>query len=605
MPQVKVAIKHQKLISRIRPYEKIHFPFRKDEEYRSIWVTDDFTKNPLGNVDLLKIVMAIIQSPIADGGCQFDILKMQEQGFNIFALHHQAERDKLYKEWLQNWRSWLGIGQPLNMMNRYLGERVTLYFAFLGTHCRWLLFLGMLGFVLETKVWMTDNPENDLVAVFSFVVAIWATCFTEFWKRDENRLQLEWGMSEFEEKEQEKYPRINFRKVAKPFPGGSPVTGKPDYYFPMNQKVMLGFFSHFIITLTILAIGGLNVLLYGIKIAMKRSDCDFFANYYSYIFSGLLSVSISVVNSSYTDLAKYLTDLESHRTDTEHQDSLIYKLFVVKFINSFASLYYVAFFMKQFEGSCDGYDRCIDDLCILVSTILIERVMFTFLFDQLIPRLSAGYRMAEETKMPDGSRAILTPAEHQYILTPYDSEMEIVNRFMDQVIMFGYMVLFVTALPMAPLLGYFSNIVQILMFGEALLFHSQRNIPASAQDIGTFQLCFETVAAIAVFTNSGLVFFTMSKSLLPQTVSPVIRVWLFFSIQIAIFRLMDIVKWIVPDVPFEVTLQRKREKYLISKVLDRIADPVDAEHSLKRTASEMSREMLRTKGIIYDDPRTV
>ena len=60
---------------------------------------------------------------------------------------------------------------------------------------------------------------------------------------------------------------------------------------------------------------------------------------------------------------------------------------------------------QHLEGSCDGYLRCMDDLCKLVSTIMIERFAFTFLFDNWLPRAMAYKRFRDETKGVDPSKA--------------------------------------------------------------------------------------------------------------------------------------------------------------------------------------------------------
>ncbi|CAE6959808.1 ano10 [Symbiodinium sp. CCMP2592] len=46
-------------------------------------------------------------------------------------------------------------------------------------------------------------------------------------------------------------------------------------------------------------------------------------------------------------LAKFLTNYENHRTQTEYETSLLCKGMMLKFVNSFFALYYVAFFKEH------------------------------------------------------------------------------------------------------------------------------------------------------------------------------------------------------------------------------------------------------------------
>lgn len=354
----------------------------------------------------------------------------------------------------------------------------------------------------------------------------------------------------------------------------------------------------------------LNVYLYYVKIWMRESDSIFLATNAANIFCVLVSICISVVNVVYAMIAERMTELEIHRTDTEHKDALIFKLFFVQFINAYISLYYTAFVMKYVEGDCGGR-TCTDDLCYLLATILAERLVFTVLFDNLLPRFMSWRRYLQETKgtNPDD----FSEAEKQYVLEQFDTELDVITRYMDQVIMFGYMVLFVAAFPMAPFLGYASNIFQIHQFGHMLLFRKQRNLPFGAQDIGTFQMCFEAQAAVAVVTNSGLVFYTMGTTYFPDNYPQSLIVWIFFGTQLAIFKLMEVIRVVIPNVSEKVELQLKRQDHFKSKIFELRSDVFDSnaeDRSCKFKSSEGYQEKysLENSGLVYkieessDDP---
>ena len=184
----------------------------------------------------------------------------------------------------------------------------------------------------------------------------------------------------------------------------------------------------------------------------------------------------------------------------------------------------------------------------------------------MLPQVNAAKRFQKETAGIDSSK--FSPAEAQFILDPYDLKREILNRYMDQVIMFGYMSLFVCAFPVAPFLGYISNILQIQQFGYSMLFRKQRNIPVGTQDIGSFQNCFETVSLLAIVTNTGLVFFTNQKKYFGDDFDQKLILWLFFGTMALIFAVVNVVKQVVSEVPEMVEIQLRRQEFIKGELFD-------------------------------------
>jgi hypothetical protein len=59
----------------------------------------------------------------------------------------------------------------------------------------------------------------------------------------------------------------------------------------------------------------------------------------------------------YMWLAEYLTELELIRTQTEFDDSLTLKIYLLQFVNYYASIFYIAFFKGKFIGRPGEYKR--------------------------------------------------------------------------------------------------------------------------------------------------------------------------------------------------------------------------------------------------------
>lgn len=88
----------------------------------------------------------------------------------------------------------------------------------------------------------------------------------------------------------------------------------------------------------------------------------------------------------YTYLAEYLTELELLRTQTEFDDSLTLKIYLLQFVNYYASIFYIAFFKGKFIGYPGDYNRFFKFRQEEVSffVLLLFKFIFTYNFS-IIP----------------------------------------------------------------------------------------------------------------------------------------------------------------------------------------------------------------------------
>ena len=66
----------------------------------------------------------------------------------------------------------------------------------------------------------------------------------------------------------------------------------------------------------------------------------------------ILALYIEISGGYFTDIAAHLTDGENHKTDTDYEDALVLKSFIFNFLNSYTSLFYIAFLARNAGQPC-------------------------------------------------------------------------------------------------------------------------------------------------------------------------------------------------------------------------------------------------------------
>jgi len=137
-----------------------------------------FRRAEFREIDVIKLIWSILEGPHKGAtprgaGLAMDHLFHKGRIEEYFPLHHPLERRRLKKDWYV-WfnKPWF---VPLHRVRAYFGEKVAMYFSFLGHYTQWLLapsFIGVIVYVHQRAADDVTVPELPLFAIF---IALWAT----------------------------------------------------------------------------------------------------------------------------------------------------------------------------------------------------------------------------------------------------------------------------------------------------------------------------------------------------------------------------------------------------------------------------------------------
>lgn len=557
-----INVAHKPDIVRHRPYENIYCKYSTLIDENIYW-KEEGENSPFRQLVRLKITALVIEMrPGKAENIKMERYLKKGDFSGYYCLHNPKKVKALKKKLLYSY-STLPWNEPLDDIKDYFGERIGVYFGWIGHYTYWLILPCVVGIPVQAIVWGTENYSSIVVPCFAYFIALWAVFMLEFWKRKQATIAQKWGQLDFEETEMER-PDFKAKTIT------SFIDGSKLRYFPEKQRQKLSGQSFLAVFILILLVIGIVSSIYFIKDSLIKDtdlgdDLQVRTNNAQTIASGLNSIQITIANMVYTFLAYELNNRENHRSETEYNDALILKIFLFQFVNSYASFFYIAFI--------EGGNHVMESLSTNLAIIYGVRLASGLFSDIVLPLVMYKWDLRTQAMQVKE----MTRVEKEFLLVPYNGNLKIITQYAEIAIQFGYTALFASALPIASVFGFFSNWINLKATSWKLLNLHQRPVPTGAADIGSWGTIYLAIAICAVFTNAGLAVFTCTTF---DHHTQATRFWIFIFFQWSCFLLQALVMEAIPDIPEAVLIQQERAEFFKMKIIDEVPD--DEEVKLKK-----------------------
>ncbi|XP_072320974.1 anoctamin-9 [Eucyclogobius newberryi] len=386
----------------------------------------------------IRIVHFILHQTFTTTGEDLDDLLVNNVFETAFCLHERKGQKSLTKSWAR-WTA-LFSGQPLTSVKHYFGEKIALYYLWLGWYTKMLVPAAALGVVVflyglaffrsnplikevcesnitmcpscdrRCEVWQLSDTctyakvsllfDNEGTVAFAMFMAIWATLFLELWKRTRAKHVSRWKVHDWCEEEEELILKI----VNDPF-----CQPKKFQHSYLRSTLVLA-----LVTLMLMIIIGLAQALVVFRVVaaplLSKSDWAFIsehANFAALMMSAVLHyLTIQIMTRVNRWVALKLCEIEkTNSTFASTERSFTVKMFTFQFFTLFSSLFYVAFFLGRINGHPGNYKRiagwrleechpsgCLTDLFIQMAVIMLLKQTLNNVFEFTIPWVKSFFR---------------------------------------------------------------------------------------------------------------------------------------------------------------------------------------------------------------------
>ncbi|XP_033912885.1 anoctamin-9-like isoform X1 [Acipenser ruthenus] len=499
----------------------------------------------------IRIVKFMLDNTFIGNGEKLHALLKEKVFEAVFPLHEETEQKKLINKWAR-WTACFKQ-QPINEVRMYFGEKVALYFLWLGWYTYMLVPAAVIGVIvfLYGLAFFESNPlikevcegnstimcplcdkclmwqlsetctyakvthlfDNEGTVFFSMFMALWATWFLEIWKRHRSQEVCKWKLNNWDENEEE---------LALDLINDSDCT--PDRY---QHSYLRSILVMVLVCCMIALIIGLAqaLVVFRVIATVFLSDSKWqllsdHANTVAVMMGAVLHyLTITIMNKVNRKVALFLCDLENVRSNIGKERNFTVKMFTFQFLTLFSSLIYVAFFLGRINGRPGSYVRiagmwrleechpsgCITDLFIQMAVIMVLKQTLSNVVEFLSPWVSYKIHNLQD-KSPKGgseSNCIRDSWLRNYHMNEVDA-FSLFNEFLEMMIQYSFTTIFVAAFPLAPLLALINNFFEIRLDAIKMVSLERRMFCKKTNDIGIWLQVLQAIGVLAVIAN-GLV----------------------------------------------------------------------------------------------------
>ncbi|XP_068908006.1 anoctamin-1-like isoform X4 [Tenebrio molitor] len=383
-----------------------------------------------------------------------------------------------------------------------------------------------------------DNPATIFFAVF---MSFWSILYLELWKRYSAAITHRWGLTGFDVEAEPPRPEFLIRLADAKKKKLNVVTNLDEpavSFWKVRLPSIILSFALALVWVFVALFVVFGVVIYRMSLVTSEilyDDKFVYSIYILPITAGIINlICIMILNVLYNKLAVWLTEMELQRTQTEYDDSLALKIYMFQFVNFYSSIFYIGFLKGKFVGYPAKYNRifgfrqeecnpggCLMELTLQLAIIMVGKQAINAVTENVLPLLTKMYnsvriKMGIKNASPEEEIIISCnqwTEDYKLLDMPAQS---LFSEYLEMVLQYGFVTIFVTAFPLAPLFALINNILEMRLDAKKFIKYYRRPVPHRGKNIGVWYPILAVLGRISVVSNAFIIAF--SSHFIPKLV---------------------------------------------------------------------------------------